>query len=170
MTIRILLSAAVLLAGCSNEEPITRSIESITTDAAAVQAAAPATVGKSDPGRASGLLGYVPDSAPTKLVVFCHGLGHTVEASWYAAVEDFVDADTAMLWMTADESGHALIAAAKPIPAQPTARGRRQAGGYRRRAMDASPPGRRRCSPALLHRRRVPAPGTYCPWDHDTRG
>ncbi|MEW6169048.1 MAG: hypothetical protein AB1651_15345 [Pseudomonadota bacterium] len=41
MTIRILLSAAVLLAGCSNEGPITRSIESITTDAAAVQAAAP---------------------------------------------------------------------------------------------------------------------------------
>ena len=63
----------------------------------AVQAAAPPTVGKSDAGAVDGLLGYVPGSAPTRLVVFCHGLGHTVEASWYQAVLDFADADTAVV-------------------------------------------------------------------------
>jgi hypothetical protein len=102
MNIRVLLTGALLLAGCGgsgggNGAADAPRIDAITTDAAAVQAAAPATVGKRDPGQPSGLLGYVPGSAPTRLVVFCHGLGHTVEASWYAAVEDFVDADTAVV-------------------------------------------------------------------------
>ncbi|TJY58803.1 hypothetical protein E4T66_14470 [Sinimarinibacterium sp. CAU 1509] len=73
------------------------TVESIVTNAAAIQAAAPATVGKSAPGDVAGLLAYVPGTAPTRLVVFCHGLGHTVEASWYPAVVDFADADTAVV-------------------------------------------------------------------------
>lgn len=100
----ILLAVALLLAGCGGGggggdggAAGTLKVESIITDAAAVQAAAPETAGKHDAGTASGLLGYVPGSAPTRLVVFCHGLGHTVEASWYGAVEDFVDADTAVV-------------------------------------------------------------------------
>jgi hypothetical protein len=72
-------------------------IEAIATDAAAVQALAPSSIGKSDGGQASGLLGYVPGTQPKRLVVFCHGLGHTVEASWYQAVLDFADANTVVV-------------------------------------------------------------------------
>lgn len=57
-------------------------IESITTDALAVQAAAPPTTGKADAGQPSGLLAYYRDSRPDKLVVFCHGLHHNVEDHW----------------------------------------------------------------------------------------
>lgn len=57
-------------------------VEAIRTDAAAVQAAAPPTTGKSEAGQPTGLFAYYQGSAPTKLVVFCHGLGHTVERSW----------------------------------------------------------------------------------------
>jgi hypothetical protein len=94
--------AAMMLAACGGSDSgggaaAGITVESITTDAAAVQAAAPPTVGKSDPGQASGLLGYVDGTQPTRLVVFCHGLGHAVEASWYQAVLDFANADTAVV-------------------------------------------------------------------------
>jgi len=39
----------------------------------------------------------VPGSSPKQLVVFCHGLGHTVEVSWRQAVLDFARADTAVV-------------------------------------------------------------------------
>lgn len=93
--------AALLLAGCgggsSGGAGADITVESITVNASAVQAAAPPTVGKSDPGPVIGLLGYVEGTAPTRLVVFSHGLGHTVQASWLQAVEDFTDTDTAVV-------------------------------------------------------------------------
>lgn len=110
-SMRVALACAALwLSACSSGSDHSSSgggvmIESITSDAAAVQVAAPPTVGKSDPGQVSGLLGYVPGSSPTRLVVFCHGLGHTVEASWYRAVENFVDADTAVVTTNYRDNG-----------------------------------------------------------------
>jgi len=108
MKLWMMAGLAVLLAACGGARSDGASsgapapggavtVETIVTDAAVVQAAAPATIGKSDAGQATGLLGYVPGSQPTRLVVFCHGLGHTVEASWYQAVLDFTDADTAVV-------------------------------------------------------------------------
>lgn len=78
------------LSACSGSDPAGEVsagggavvLENILTDASAVQAAAPASTGKSDPGTPTGLLAYVAGSTPTKLVVFCHGLGHNVEDSW----------------------------------------------------------------------------------------
>ncbi len=72
-------------------------LDSTLTDAAVVQAAAPASSGKTEPGQPSSLLAYVPGTEPTRLVVFCHGLGHTVEASWAPAMLEFADADTAVI-------------------------------------------------------------------------
>ncbi len=83
--------------GAGTESKPAVTVESIISNAAVVQTAAPATVGKSTTGDVGGLLAYVPGTAPTRLVVFCHGLGHTVEASWYPAVVDFADADTAVV-------------------------------------------------------------------------
>lgn len=86
-----ILGLGLLLSACGSsgdgkDEVITRAdglrVETIHTDASAVQAAAPATEGKSNPGEPSGLLAYYPGSSPDKLVVFCHGLGHTVQGSW----------------------------------------------------------------------------------------
>lgn len=109
MNTRIALTLCLLLAACGRSEDQSTAaagqgaqqngvvVEHIVTDASAVQAAAPPTAGKSDPGQSSGLLAYVPGSQPKRLVVFCHGLGHTVEASWYGAVVDFADADTVVV-------------------------------------------------------------------------
>jgi hypothetical protein len=72
-------------------------IETIRTDAAAVQAAAPPTAGKTDPGSPSGLLGYIEGSTPTRLVVFCHGLGQTVEDAWIEHVRRTVTPDVAVV-------------------------------------------------------------------------
>ncbi len=57
-------------------------IEQFATDASTVQAAAPPTNGKSEPGTPLGLLSYYEGSTPTRLVVFAHGLGHDVVKSW----------------------------------------------------------------------------------------
>ena len=62
MKIRSALAGALLLAGCGSSGGDGAAvggskIESIVTDAAAVQALAPQTAGKSDAGTASGLLG-----------------------------------------------------------------------------------------------------------------
>lgn len=43
------------------------------------------------------LLGYVPGTEPTRLVVFCHGATHTVEEAWVGAVRNTVRADTAVI-------------------------------------------------------------------------
>ncbi len=45
----------------------------------------------------SGLLGFVTGSRPKRLVVFCHGLGHTVEGSWFGHVRRTVRPDTAVV-------------------------------------------------------------------------
>lgn len=50
-----------------------------------------------DGSTVTGLLGHVPGSQPTRLVVFCHGYGHTVEASWFGHVQRTVRADTAVV-------------------------------------------------------------------------
>lgn len=50
-----------------------------------------------DGSTVTGLLGHVPGSQPTRLVVFCHGYGHTVEASWLQYVERTVRPDTAVV-------------------------------------------------------------------------
>lgn len=57
-------------------------IERFDTDASAVQAAAPPTEGKSEPGTPLGLLGYYEGSEPTRLVVMAHGLNHDVVEHW----------------------------------------------------------------------------------------
>jgi hypothetical protein len=92
---------ALLLAACASSEDGAETdgvvVESFVTDASAVQAATPPTTGLADPGQPTGLLGYVEGSQPRRLVVFCHGLGHTVEGSWYQAVLDTVRADTAVV-------------------------------------------------------------------------
>lgn len=50
-----------------------------------------------DGSTVTGLLGHVPGSQPTRLVVFCHGYGHTVEASWFGHVQRTLRADTAVV-------------------------------------------------------------------------
>lgn len=72
-------------------------IERIQTDAAEVQAAAPPSTGKSDPGLPEGMLGYMQGSAPDKLVVFAHGLGHDVFRSWTQYVVRTVREDVAVV-------------------------------------------------------------------------
>lgn len=72
-------------------------IEAIQTDASAVQAAAPPTAGKTELGSPSGLLGYIEGSTPTKLVVFCHGLGQTVEDAWIEHVRRTVTPDVVVV-------------------------------------------------------------------------
>lgn len=72
-------------------------IERIQTDAAAVQAAAPPSAGKSDPGLPEGMLGYMRGSQPDKLVVFAHGLGHDVFRSWTQYVVRTVREDVAVV-------------------------------------------------------------------------
>ena len=57
-------------------------IEQFATDASTVQAAAPPTTGKSDPGTPLGLLSYYKGSTPTRLVVMAHGLNHDVVEHW----------------------------------------------------------------------------------------
>ncbi len=97
----VMLAALMLVAcaggGSGDAGSALVTVEAMVTDAAAVQALAPPTQGKREAGAVSGLLGYVPGSQPSRLVVFCHGLGHTVEASWYQAVLNFADADTAVV-------------------------------------------------------------------------
>lgn len=79
----ILTVTAVLLSACTSAPlPVQLVVEAIRTDASAVQAAAPESRGKRDPGQPTGLLAYYADDNPTELIVFCHGLGHNVEDSW----------------------------------------------------------------------------------------
>jgi hypothetical protein len=79
----ILIAAALLLSACTSAPlPTQLVVEAIRTDASAVQAAAPESRGKRDPGQPTGLLAYYADDNPTELIVFCHGLGHNVEDSW----------------------------------------------------------------------------------------
>ncbi len=72
-------------------------IERIQTDASAVQAAAPPSSGKSDPGLPEGMLGYMEGTQPDKLVVFAHGLGHDVFRSWTQYVARTVRDDVAVV-------------------------------------------------------------------------
>ncbi len=72
-------------------------IERIQTDASAVQAAAPPSTGKSDPGLPEGMLGYMEGTQPDKLVVFAHGLGHDVFKSWTQYVARTVRDDVAVV-------------------------------------------------------------------------
>lgn len=80
-----------------NREPRGLVIESLRTDATAVQAVAPPTAGKREPGSPSGLLGYIEGSEPTRLVVFCHGLGQTVEDAWIEHVRRTVTPHVAVV-------------------------------------------------------------------------
>lgn len=50
-----------------------------------------------DGSTVTGLLGYVPRSRPTRLVVFTHGLHHIVEPHWTQYVERTVRADTVVV-------------------------------------------------------------------------
>lgn len=77
-----LVLAALLLSACEWEDPGTLRLEAITTDASVVQSKAPASTGRTDPGQPSGLIAYYDKATPTQLVVFCHGLGQTVEHAW----------------------------------------------------------------------------------------
>lgn len=45
----------------------------------------------------SALLGHVPGTRPTRLVVFCHGATHTVEEAWQPVVAATVRPDTAVI-------------------------------------------------------------------------
>lgn len=72
-------------------------IERIQTDASAIQAAAPPSTGKSDPGLPEGMLGYMEGTQPDKLVVFAHGLGHDVFKSWTQYVVRTVRDDVAVV-------------------------------------------------------------------------
>ena len=93
--------ASVAFTACSNSiAPAGQKnlvIEAITVDAAAVQAATPASDGNTAPGTVSGLLGYIEGSQPTRLVVLCHGYGHNVEDSWTQHVRSTVREDTAVV-------------------------------------------------------------------------
>lgn len=42
-------------------------------------------------------MAFVPDSQPTKLVVFCHGYGHTVEDAWLEHMKRTATADVAVV-------------------------------------------------------------------------
>ena len=42
-------------------------------------------------------LAFVPDSQPTKLVVFCHGYGHTVEDAWLVHMQRTASSDIAVV-------------------------------------------------------------------------
>jgi len=97
-----LFGAASLLSACGGSDGGSGSakdlvIEPITTDASAVQAAAPPTTGKADAGQPTGLLVYTRGSAPDKLVVFCHGLHHNVEAHWLQYMLRVVRPDVAVV-------------------------------------------------------------------------
>ncbi len=81
-------------------------IETIQTDASAVQAAAPPSAGKSDPGLPLGMLGYMQGDQPTKLVVFAHGLGHDVFASWTQYVVRTVRPDVAVVTTNYRDNSH----------------------------------------------------------------
>lgn len=81
-------------------------IERIQTDASAVQAAAPPSTGKSDPGLPEGMLGYIEGSQPDKLVVFAHGLGHDVFASWTQYVARTVRDDVAVVTTNYRDNDH----------------------------------------------------------------
>lgn len=100
------LAASLLLGACSagggdTAAGSTRTqdlvVEAITTDASAVQAAAPPTTGKADAGQPTGLLAYYRGSAPDKLVVFCHGLHHNVEDDWLQYILRVVRPDIAVV-------------------------------------------------------------------------
>src|SRR3989339_1265784 len=42
-------------------------------------------------------MAFVPDSQPTKLVVFCHGYGHTVEDAWLEHMRRTASSDVAVV-------------------------------------------------------------------------
>lgn len=90
--------AVLLLSACAPHEDVGELVvQPIQTDAAAVQAAAPPSTGRDDPGQPSGLFAYYSKAKPTKLVVFCHGLGQTVEGAWAAHIRRTVRPDVAVV-------------------------------------------------------------------------
>jgi acetyl esterase/lipase len=88
-----LILTAGLLAGCSDDSvsagPGDKDGKSLVVEAI--------TVATGDNETVSGLLGYMKGTQPTRLVVFCHGYGHTVEGSWRHHVERTVREDTAVI-------------------------------------------------------------------------
>lgn len=115
-----MLTVAALLTACGgdsgsddnifgqggNSLPPGMVIETILTDASVVQAAAPPSAGKSDAGLPQGMLGYMKGSQPTKLVVFAHGLGHDVFASWTQYVVRTVREDVAVVTTNYRDNSH----------------------------------------------------------------
>jgi hypothetical protein len=102
----ILLLGGALLSACgSSDHPTSGAaagdggvvVESIVTDSAAVQAASPPTTGIADQAAVTGLLAYVAGTQPTRLVVFCHGLGHDIEIGWAEHIRRTVRPDTAVV-------------------------------------------------------------------------
>lgn len=80
----ILTLVATLLAGCGNGGDDSASLLRISAR-------------QSDGESVRYTIAAVPGSAPSKLVVFCHGYGHTVEGAWLGHMRRVASADIAVV-------------------------------------------------------------------------
>lgn len=79
-----LITAATLLAGCGNGGGDSGSLLRISAR-------------QSDGESVRYTIAAVPGSSPSKLVVFCHGYGHTVESAWLDHMRRVASADVAVV-------------------------------------------------------------------------